>query len=343
MKDISWTTCLRLGVTAAAAYLICAGRDTLSAAMASLSPLLIGGGVACVVDIPMSALEKRLFPGGGWWARLVCLTLSLAGVGAAAAWLAGAILPEALQCLTLLTARLPDLIDGLLTFLRGVFPNGQQVAAHALQLAMEEALSWAGNAADALTALTTGAMNAALALIFALYLLWGKERIRGQIACLLRRVLGENAQQRASVAAAALRDALRAYITGQCLEAMILGCLCLMGMLLLRLPGVLPISAMAGVTALFPLIGPPLAAGIGALLLLPESASAAVTFTVFFLALQQVESWFIAPRVVGNHLGLSPVWTLAALVMGGGLFGVPGALLAVPVAAAAKNLLICDS
>jgi predicted PurR-regulated permease PerM len=96
---------------------------------------------------------------------------------------------------------------------------------------------------------------------------------------------------------------------------------------------------MAGVTAFIPLVGAPLAAGIGAVLLLPEGASAAVTFASFFLLLQQVESGLIGPRVVGAGLGLSPVWTLLAMLLGGGLFGIAGAVLAVPVAAALKTLL----
>ena len=153
-------------------------------------------------------------------------------------------------------------------------------------------------------------------------------------------MLGETALRRITAAASALSDAFRAYTVGQCAEAVILGCLCLIGMLLLRLPGALPISAMAGLTALLPLIGPPLAALMGAVLLLPEGFSAAMTFAVFFLALQQAESWLIGPRVVGGSTGLSPVWTLLAMLMGGGLLGVAGAMLAVPVAAAARALLM---
>ena len=79
---------------------------------------------------------------------------------------------------------------------------------------------------------------------------------------------------------------------------------------------------------------------IGAVLLLPEGVSAAVTFVVFFLLMQQLESGFIGPRVVGAGLGLSPVWTFAAILLGGGLFGIPGALFAPPVAAAARTLLM---
>lgn len=352
MKDISWTTCLRLGMTAAAVYLICAGREALSAVTHALMPLLLGGGMACVVDVPMSALERRLFPRGGRLGRLVCLVLSLLGVLLTLGWLAGAILPQALQCLTLLAARLPELLARLLTCLQGMgapvalaagLQDWQEVAQHGLQLALEEAFSWFSVAADTLTSLSEGAVNTLLALVLAAYLLAGKERLAAQVSGLTRRMLGEAAVKRASAVLHALREALGAYVTGQGLEALILGCLCLIGMLLLRLPGALPISAMAGLTALLPLIGPPLAAVMGALLLLPEGFSQAATFAVFFLALQQVESWLIGPRVVGTSTGLSPVWALLAMLLGGGLFGVAGALLAVPVAAATRTLLAGNS
>ncbi len=348
MKEISWAACLRLGATAVAVYLVCAGRGLLTALLDALSPLLIGGGVACVVDIPMTAMEKRLFPRGGRWARAVCLTLAMAAALAAAAWLTGVILPELLQCVTLLTARLPELLSRLMALIQGTgaawlesagLPGWQEMAEHGAKLAMEESLSWLSTAADALSTLTQGAANVLLSMILAVYLLAGKERLAAQLARLTRRTLGETALARLTAGVTALGDALRAYVVGSGTEALILGCLCLLGMLLLRLPGALPISAMAGVTALLPLIGPPLAVGVGAMLLLPESATAAWTFAVFFLLLQQVESSFIGPRVVGARTGLSPVWTLVAMLAGGGLFGLAGAVLAVPVAAAAKRLL----
>ena len=348
MKEISWAACLRLGVTAAAVYLLCAGRGMLAALLDALAPLLLGGGVACVVNIPMSTLERRFFPRGGRLARAACLMMALAAVLAAAAWLIMVILPEALQCVALLAARLPSAAAWLAERLQGWLPAAgllqwQNVAEHGVRLAVEATMKGLGTAADVLSALTTGATNALLAMILAVYLLMDKERIAEQLILLTQCVLGETALKRATTMLQALYDAFRAYAVGQCAEALILGCLCLIGMLLLKLPGALPISAMAGVTALLPLIGAPLAAGVGAVLLLPEGMSAAVTFAAFFLVLQQVESALIGPRIAGASLGLPPVWTLMVMLAGGGLFGLPGAVLAVPVAAAAKRLLLEDA
>jgi len=349
VKEISWAACLRLGVTAAAVYMVCCGGASLAALANALSPLLIGGGLAFVMNIPMQGLERRFFPQGGWIGRTVCLTASLAGLLAAAACFAGVILPEALQCVTLLMNGLPGLLESAAGALRGSFAakwldasgvaDWPSLTEKGLHMALEGAGGLLATAAEVLSSLTAGAASAALGLIFAVYLLAGKERIAAQVTCLTRRMLGEGALRQLKRLMAALHDAFRSYAVGQCAEALILGCLCLIGMTVLRLPGAVTISVMAGITSLIPLVGPPLAACAGAMLLLPQGASAAITFAVFFLLLQLAESNLIGPRVVGASLGLPPVWILAAMTAGGGLFGIPGAVIAVPVAAAARQLL----
>lgn len=347
MKDISWTTCLRVGTTAAGVYMLCAGRETLLSLLAALvqalMPLLLGGGIACIVELPMTALETRLFRRGGRGARAVSLTVSLLGAAAAGMWLVQAILPEMLHCLTLLTGSLPELLNTLHAWLQttdaaqwlAVLPEGEEL----LTLALDGAGGMLKMMMDALSALTQGAANAVLALVFAAYLLAGKERLSMQMTAFISRLPGTRTARWTMAVLRALRDSFRAYLAGQCAEALLLGCLCLIGMALLGLPGALTISAMAGVTALIPMVGTPIAAAAGAVLLLPEGGGAAVTFAVFFLLLQQVESNLIFPRIVGENLGLSPLWMLTAMLAGGGLFGVAGAMLAVPAAAAAKKLL----
>lgn len=349
MKDITWAACLRLGVTAAAVYLICAGRDTLGALIAAISPLLLGGGVACIVNIPMSALERRLFPRGSRIGRWVCLTASLAGTVASAAWLAGVILPELVQCAALLAGELPELLGSLAAWLEDTgaaawlktagLPDGRALLQQGLSLMLDRADDVLRSTAELLTALTTGAANAALALVFAAYMLAGKERLGLQLARLTGRLLGDAALAGIRRALGALHGSFCVYVKGQCIEALLLGCLCLLGMVLLRLPQALMISALAGAMALIPLAGPAIVALAGAALLAPCGSGAALKFVVFFLILQQVESNLIAPRIVGGTLGLSPVWMLSALLLGGGLFGLAGVVLAVPVAAAARKLL----
>lgn len=350
MKDVSWAACLRLGVTAAAVYMICAGRETLAALIDTVSPLLLGGGVACMVNMPMSALERRFFPRGGRMARTVCLTAAMAGSIALTAWFAGVIVPEMVQCAALLAGEMPELLRTVVRWLedsgaavwlrRAGLPDWQTLLQRGLSLALTGADEALRSAAGALTTLTSAAANAALALVLAVYMLAGKERLLGQVSRLMRRACGERACQCGGAAAKALYTALCTYVKGQCIEALLLGVLCLIGMTALRLPQALMISALAGVSAFVPLVGTVAAACAGAVLLLPGGAADALTFTVFFLLLQQAESSFICPHIVGASLGLSPVWMLTAMIAGGGLFGLPGAVLAVPVLAAARTLLM---
>ena len=350
MKDISWTACLRFGATAAGVYLICAGHDTLRTLIGATTPLLLGGGAACIVNMPMTALERRFFPHGGYLARALCLTASLIGTAAAGLWLAGVILPEVAQCALLLAGELPELLGGAAAWLEAQgalawlkaagLPDWQTLLQHGLAMAQENAGQLLQGAAEGLMTLTSGAANALLALILAAYMLAAKERLRAQAERLSRRFLSEGGYNRLARGAAALHGAFCTYVKSQCVEALVLGGLCLTGMLLLRLPQALTISALAGASALIPLAGAPIAAAAGAALLLPHGAAQAMTFAVFFLILQQVESSLISPHIVGTSLGLPPLWTLAAMIVGGGLLGLPGAVLAVPVAAAARQLLM---
>ena len=120
---------------------------------------------------------------------------------------------------------------------------------------------------------------------------------------------------------------------GQCTEAVILGLLCAGGMMLLRLPYATMVGALVAVTALIPIVGAFIGAFVGAFMILTVSPVQALVFLVFFVVLQQLEGNIIYPKVVGASLGLPGIWVLAAVTVGGGVLGVGGMLLGVPLAA----------
>lgn len=132
------------------------------------------------------------------------------------------------------------------------------------------------------------------------------------------------------------------FIVGQCTEAVILGLLCTVGMLLLGLPYAPMIGALIGVTALIPVAGAYIGGGVGAFLILTVSPTKAMVFLIYLVILQQVEGNLIYPRVVGSSIGLPGMWVLAAVTIGGGLAGIPGVLLGVPLAAGCYQLLKGD-
>ena len=132
------------------------------------------------------------------------------------------------------------------------------------------------------------------------------------------------------------------YVAGQCKEAVILGSLCFAGMTVLRLDYAGMVSVVVGVTALVPILGAYIGGAVGVLLLLFISPAKALLFLVFLVVLQQVEGNVIYPRVVGRKIGLPGMWVLLAITVGGGLWGIWGMLLGVPLATIFYQLLRQD-
>ncbi len=129
------------------------------------------------------------------------------------------------------------------------------------------------------------------------------------------------------------------FIVGQFTEAVILGLLCTVGMMIFRFPYAAMTGAVVGVTALIPIVGAYIGAAVGAFMILTVSPFKAALFLLFLVVLQQLEGNLIYPRVVGTSIGLPGMWVLAAITVGGTLLGIPGMLLGVPTAATVYKLL----
>ena len=139
-----------------------------------------------------------------------------------------------------------------------------------------------------------------------------------------------------------IHNSFRNYIVGQCMEAVILGVLCILGMSILKLPYASMIGTLVGFTALIPVAGAYIGAVVGAFMIFTVSPIQAVIFVVFLVILQQLEGNLIYPKVVGSSIGLPGIWVLAAVTIGGGIMGVGGMLLGVPLTAAAYQLIKND-
>jgi len=188
------------------------------------------------------------------------------------------------------------------------------------------------------SALITGFM----AVIFAIYLLMGRDKLQAQSKRLLRHYLKPALYEKAMYVLGVLNNCFHRYITGQCLEAVILGTLCALGMMILRLPYATMIGALVAFTALIPVAGAYIGAAVGAFMILMVSPVKALIFLIFLVILQQLEGNLIYPKVVGSSMGLPGIWVLAAVVIGGGVLGVLGMLLGVPLAATVYTLIRND-
>ena len=184
-----------------------------------------------------------------------------------------------------------------------------------------------------------GVVNFFIGLIFGVYLLAGKEKLFSQLERIASAYLSESTVSTLRMIYRTANETFSSFIIGQCTEAVILGTLCTVGMLIFRFPYAPMIGAFIGATALIPIVGAYLGAAVGAFMILTVDPLRAVLFLVFIVVLQQLEGNLIYPKVVGSSIGLPGIWVLAAVTVGGGLLGIGGMLLGVPVAATVYKLL----
>ena len=183
----------------------------------------------------------------------------------------------------------------------------------------------------------SGIVTVLVALIFSIYLLLDKEKILSQVKRLISTYL-PNGDKKIFYVLHTLNDSFHRFIVGQCTEAVVLGFLCMIGMAIFRFPYAMMIGVLIGFTALIPVAGAYIGAGVGAFMILTESPLQAVFFLIFIVVLQQVEGNLIYPKVVGNSVGLPSIWVLAAVTIGGNLMGVAGMLIFIPLCSVAYIL-----
>lgn len=188
----------------------------------------------------------------------------------------------------------------------------------------------------------SGVVNAFIAIILSVYLLSGKDRLLMQLRRTLKVYLAGRAHAFFGRLYRIVAQVFGDYVAGQCKEAVILGVLCFIGMTVLRLDYAALISTVIAVTALIPMLGAYIGGAVGVTLLLFISPVKALIFLVFLIVLQQVEGNVIYPKVVGRKIGLPGLWVLLGITVGGGLFGIWGMLLAVPVTSVFYQLLKKD-
>ncbi len=185
---------------------------------------------------------------------------------------------------------------------------------------------------DFIMATISGVVNFVIGFIFAIYILLQKEKLIKQAKKLLYAYVPAKKANRIVHTASLANKTFNNFVTGQLTEALILGFLCFIGMLILRIPYALTISVLIGFTSLIPMVGAFLGAGIGVILIVVSSPIKALIFVIFIIILQQIEGNLIYPRVVGNSVGLSGMWVMVAITIGGNAMGLIGMIICVPIA-----------
>lgn len=357
---VEWRTCLRVGASIFILYLAIHYWRNVSGFLLTLFsaavPLLVGGIIAYVVNILMTFYENLYFNKSK--NKLLIKSRPLVCMLAAFLTLIGIIT-------LVITMIVPQLIDCIQVVIKGVPPvlefwiekidhiewvpediidaiSFQDLESRIVQM-VEIFISGIGGAMGFLfTALSSAFSSIAtffIGLIFSIYLLLGKDRLQGQCRRMFKTYLKESWYEKIQNILHVFNDCFHRYIVGQCLEAVILGSFCTIGMLILRLPYATMIGALIAVTALIPIAGAYIGAAVGAFMILTVSPLEALIFLIFLVILQQLEGNLIYPKVVGSSIGLPGIWVLAAVTVGGSLMGVLGMMLAVPLVAALYRLL----
>ena len=326
-----------------------------------LMPFIIGLCIAFILSVPMRAVETHLFRPldkkcGRIWRKIrrplaATVTLLLAlGVLAAAVFL---ITPELGRSLRTLADSIPGFIaraQAWLTELAQKYPQWQDwindlqldwnaIAQKLLAFAQSGAVDLFNSTVSLATSIFSGVFNLFLGVIFAMYVLMQKETLARQITNVLRAHLPDAKTDRLLEIGRLSNRTFSRFLTGQCLEAVILGLMFFVTMCIFRFPYALMFAVLIAVLALFPIFGALIGCVVGAFLIFVGDPMQAFWFVVMFLILQQIEGNFIYPKVVGTSVGLPSIWVLAAVTVGGGVMGIFGMLVAVPLSSVLYSLL----
>ena len=319
-----------------------------------VAPFVVGAGIAFVFNVPMRAIENQL-EGMRRPAlrRTFSILLTIFAMVLVIMFVVELLVPQIRVTVAALTARIPAFLESTAAKLMVLMEENPEMKAWVLETFKLEQLgqldwtnilkngltvvgnsisSLMGGAVNVIGSVTTSIVNTVISLVFALYCLAGKENLARQGRRLLYSLISEKHADEIIRVLRLTNVTFSNFISGQCLEAVILGAMFAVGMAIFRMPYMSLISVLIGVTALVPLVGGFVGCFFGAFFILVNDPVQALIFVIMFLVIQQIEGNLIYPRVVGSSVGLPGMWVLLAVAVGGNLMGVGGMLLMIPVA-----------
>lgn len=358
---IEWKNVIKICLCVFVLYLCIYYLDFVQGFLATLlsasMPLIIGCAIAYPVNILMSFYERHFFPNTKnrfliKIRRAVCMIgafLSLIGI---VVLIIRLIVPQIISCIKMIVYALPGAINAVISYVNSlnilpdnimeIIPSDFDWQSRLGDI-MKVFTSGVGNLMNiminAVTSIFSGIVAGLLSIMFAVYILYSKDKLKTQILKTAKHYLPKRLHKKTKHFFNILNECFHNYIVGQCTEAVILGILCTLGMMLLRLPYATMIGAVVAFTALIPIAGAYIGAFIGAFMIVMVSPVKALIFLVFIVVLQQIEGNIIYPKVVGSSIGLPGIWVLAAVTIGSGIMGITGLIISVPLAACVYRLI----
>ena len=322
------------------------------------APFAIGAGLAFIINVPMRAIETKLFkvrkPG---FRRLIAVVLTFIAVALVLFLVVQLLLPQLISTVETLGTRLPDFFYSILERINKYLEGNPELLEWIQKntdfeqinwsTIVEKLASWIANsvstivsgAFSAIGGISSGIFNGVISFVFALYCLFRKEILASQGRRLLYAFLPEKFCDETVRILRLTASTFSNFISGQCLEACILGAMFAIAMLIFRMPYVPLVSVLVAITALVPIVGAFVGCGLGAFFILVDDPLKAVWFVVMFLVIQQIEGNVIYPKVVGSSVGLPGMWVLLAVALGGKVMGVAGMFIMIPLMSVIYTLL----
>lgn len=329
-----------------------------SAVWGLISPFVVGAGIAFVFNVPMRAIERQLADirktglrrGLSILLTILCLVLIIMFVFEM-------LIPQIRLTVESLSQTIPVFIEGLAAKLMVMMQDHPEMRDWIQEALKLESLDWngilketlgflsnqvstvMGSAVSVIGSVTGAIINGVVSIAFAIYCLARKEILARQGRRLLYSLISEQHADQVVRVLRLTNSTFSNFISGQCLEACILGCLFAVAMAIFKMPYISLVSVVIAVTALIPVVGAFVGCILGAFFILVNNPIQALTFVIMFLIIQQLENNLIYPRVVGTSIGLPGMWVLVAVTVGGDLMGVGGMLLMIPVTSVIYALL----
>lgn len=338
-----------IGIITAAAIIFAVSNNVstvlnfLSGFFSIFTPFIVGAAIAFIINVPMRAIESKLFPKSkrfGKVRRPVAIILTLLAIVAVVAAVMIIVIPQLVITAGNLGKQIPAFMEKAQVYIENIFKDYPQIQ----QIISGLELDWGGimtsvsgwlksglsSTLDVAANAVTGVVSAFIGLIFAIYILAQKERLGNQAKMVIYALFPETVADKFFEIASRAGITFSNFLSGQCLEAVILGCMFAVVMLVLQMEYVALISVLIAFTALIPMVGAFIGCFVGAFLLFMESPVQALIFVIVFLIIQQLEGNLIYPKVVGESVGLPAIWVLFVVTIGGKLMGVFGMLIMIP-------------
>ena len=323
-------------------------------------PFLLGGAIAFVLNVPMSFFEELIFRNkylkdkkvAKKLARPISLILTIAVVIGVVVLVMFVVIPELGKTLLSLGLTIRTFIPEAQRFLEELFTDNPEIQTwldnlnldpeRMINSAMTFLQNGAGNVLDstvsAIGSIVSGVTTFVIAFVFACYILLQKEKLRVQVRKVMYAFLSEKQVEWCLEVSSLTAKSFSNFLTGQCVEAMILGMMFFIAMTIFNMPYAMLVGVLIAFTALISIFGAFIGCVIGAFLILMVDPLQALGFIIMFLILQQIEGNLIYPKVVGSSVGLPSIWVLAAVTIGGSLMGVVGMLIFIPIVSVVYNL-----